>query len=194
MIYKQPVSTLYRLCQQENETVTRLVGGCKKLLKTKINDRHNNVARYIHWCLLQDRKYPVPPQWEDHNPPKTMLSDNNTTLIWDKIILTDMPVEANQPDIVLIKEEVSRAYLIDISVLLDASIVSMNAEKHTKYCDLEIICKKNHKLCRVHTIPVVVGAFGTMCRNLDTYITKISPSIKIDTIQKTALLGSAHIL
>eukprot|EP00957_Ditylum_brightwellii_P068664 5212451-Ditylum_brightwellii.AAC.1 len=70
--------------------------------------------------------------------PNTMLLDNNTTLAWDKTILTDRPVEANQSDIVLIEEEVSHAYLIDISVPLDANIVSMNAEKHTKYCNLEI--------------------------------------------------------
>eukprot|EP00957_Ditylum_brightwellii_P157838 12013863-Ditylum_brightwellii.AAC.1 len=67
-----------------------------------------------------------------------MLLNNNTAFTWDKTILMDRPVEANRPDIVLIAEEVSRPYLIDISVLLDANIVSMNAETHTKYHNLEI--------------------------------------------------------
>eukprot|EP00957_Ditylum_brightwellii_P164194 12501170-Ditylum_brightwellii.AAC.1 len=92
MIYKQPVLKLYRLCQQENETVTHLVRGCKKLLKSKIMDRHNNVACYVHWCLLKDRKHPVSTRWEDHKLPKTMLLDGSTTVMWDKTILTDWPV------------------------------------------------------------------------------------------------------
>eukprot|EP00957_Ditylum_brightwellii_P196125 14943570-Ditylum_brightwellii.AAC.1 len=123
-----------------------------------------------------------------------MLLDNNTTISWDRTILTDRHVEANCPDSVLVEEGMPCAHLIDISVLLDVNTVSMNADEHTRYRNLEITIKKNHKLHRVHTIPVIVSVFGTVCCNLDTYITKISPSINIDTIQKIVLLGSAHIL
>eukprot|EP00957_Ditylum_brightwellii_P184347 14041629-Ditylum_brightwellii.AAC.1 len=149
MIYKQLVLKLCHLCQQENETLTHLVRGYKKLLKSKIMDRHNNVARYVHWCLLKDRHYPMLARWEDCRPPKTMLLDDSTTIMWDKTILIDRPVKANLPDNVLIKKMQSHAHLIvDISVQLDANIVSMNADKHTKYCNLEIVFKKNHKLHR----------------------------------------------
>eukprot|EP00957_Ditylum_brightwellii_P009981 753075-Ditylum_brightwellii.AAC.1 len=89
-----------------------------------------------------------------------MVLAKNTTITWDKTILTDRHVEANCPDIVLIEEGQSHAHLIDISVALDANIVSMNADKPTKYRNLEIASKKNHKLCRVHTIAIIVGAFG----------------------------------
>eukprot|EP00957_Ditylum_brightwellii_P123589 9422424-Ditylum_brightwellii.AAC.3 len=59
MTYKQPVSKLCCHCQQENETATHPVGGCKKFLKSKIMNRHNNMARYIHYCLFKGRKHPV---------------------------------------------------------------------------------------------------------------------------------------
>eukprot|EP00957_Ditylum_brightwellii_P062569 4748084-Ditylum_brightwellii.AAC.2 len=157
-------------------------------------DRHNNMVQYVHWCLLKDRKHPMLARWEDHKPPKTMVLSDNTMITWGKPTLMDKHVEANRPDIVLIEEGQSHTRLIDISIPLDANIVSMNADKHTKYRNLEIAFKKNHKLRRVHMIPVMVGAFGTVYRNLDTYVTKISLSIRVGTIQKIALLGSAHII
>eukprot|EP00957_Ditylum_brightwellii_P103486 7885530-Ditylum_brightwellii.AAC.2 len=77
-----------------------------------------------------------------------MVLADNTTITWDKTILTDRHVEANHPDIVLVEEGKSHVHLIDISVLLDANIVSTNADEHTKYHNMEITFKKNHTLCR----------------------------------------------
>eukprot|EP00957_Ditylum_brightwellii_P057776 4381077-Ditylum_brightwellii.AAC.1 len=62
------------------------------------------MVQYVHWCLLKDRKHPVPSRWEDLKLPKTMVLSDNTTITWDKTILMDRPVEANRPDIVLIEE------------------------------------------------------------------------------------------
>eukprot|EP00957_Ditylum_brightwellii_P147936 11264470-Ditylum_brightwellii.AAC.1 len=76
-----------------------------------------------------------------------MMLDKNTTTTCDKTNLMDRPVESNCPDIVLTEED-----------------------EHTKYRNLEIVIKKNHKLLRVHTIPVVVGVFGAVCCNLDISI------------------------
>eukprot|EP00957_Ditylum_brightwellii_P182029 13867775-Ditylum_brightwellii.AAC.1 len=77
-----------------------------------------------------------------------MVLADNTTIMWNKTILNEMPVYANQPDSVLLEEGQSCMHLIEISILLDANIVSKNEDKHTKYCKLEIAFKKNHKLCR----------------------------------------------
>ena len=46
---------------------------------------------------------------------------------------------------------------------------------------------------KVRTIPVVVGALGTVCNGLKEYINFISPNIEFSILQKTALLGTAHI-
>ena len=44
------------------------------------------------------------------------------------------------------------------------------------------------------TIPVVIGALGLMKKGFDRHISKISWKIDIREMQKTVLLGTAHIL
>ena len=44
------------------------------------------------------------------------------------------------------------------------------------------------------TIPVVIGALGLIKKGMDKYIEKIPGDIKIQELQKIALLGMSHIL
>ena len=74
------------------------------------------------------------------------------------------------------------------------NVVRKVAEKIVKYRDLEIEIQKCWNLNKIETIPVVVGALGTTCCGITEYIKKISPNIEFRIIQKTALLGTAHIL
>ena len=54
--------------------------------------------------------------------------------------------------------------------------------------------KKQYRLKKVYTIPIVVGALGTICTGLDNNLAKVSPRANVDVIQKQVLLGTAHIL
>ena len=73
-------------------------------------------------------------------------------------------------------------------------MVSKTAEKLCKYKDLEIEIQTLWNLVETRTIPIVVGALGTVLNGLSKYTEQISENLDIRTIQKTALLGSAHIL
>ena len=68
------------------------------------------------------------------------------------------------------------------------------AEKIVKYRDLEKEIQKCWNLKHVRTIPIVIGALGTVTKGITGYLKKISSDINFDVIQRTALLGSAHIL
>ena len=109
-------------------------------------------------------------------------------------MITDSHTPANRPDIVIHDRTKKEALLIDISVPVDANIVKKTAEKHTKYRDLEIELQKCWGLTKIETVPIVLGALGTVCTGHHKYLRKISPKANFGIIQKTALLGTAHIL
>ena len=61
-------------------------------------------------------------------------------------------------------------------------------EKLSKYKDLEI------ERMKTTTVPVIIGAFGLVKKGTENYIGKIPGNIRITELQKTVLLGTAHIL
>ena len=83
---------------------------------------------------------------------------------------------------------------VDVAVPICANVIKKEAEKITKYCDLEIEAQKCWNLKKVSTIPIVVGALGTVSKELSTFTNAVAPNIQVDVVQKTALLGTAHIL
>ena len=74
------------------------------------------------------------------------------------------------------------------------NVVRKEAEKITKYRYLEIELQKCWNLKNVRTIPVIIGALGSVCMGISKYLCAISPNIQFDVIQRTALLGSAHVI
>ena len=109
-------------------------------------------------------------------------------------IITDKRVKCNRPDIVIYDENLRKCTLIDVAVPTCTNVVKKVAEKLCKYKDLEIEIQKLWNLKEVKTVPIVVGALGTTVNGLSKYIEQISENVNFRTIQKTALLGSAHIL
>eukprot|EP00957_Ditylum_brightwellii_P024104 1817762-Ditylum_brightwellii.AAC.1 len=67
-------------------------------------------------------------------------------------------------------------------------MISAAATKHKKYHNIEIAMKKGYKLCKIQTVPIVIGALGTLCQNFDTNLAKVSPHACAATIQKEVLL------
>ena len=47
---------------------------------------------------------------------------------------------------------------------------------------------------KIEIIPIVIGALGAISRKLDKWIEKLDVHIRIELLQKTALLGTARIL
>ena len=193
-IFKQDVDPLCRLCRKEKESISHIVSGCEMLAGTKYTERHNRICQYLHWCILQDFHIPVNKDWRKHKPKPAVLISNKISVSYDLTQEVDGAVEANRPDIVVLDEKEGRALFIDVTIPMDINMIKAAAGKYKKYRDLEIATKKQYHLKKVHTIPVVVGALGTICKNLDGLLAKVSPRANLDLIQKEVLLGSAHIL
>jgi len=59
------------------------------------------------------------------------------------------------------------------------------AEKILKYKDLNVKTK---------VIPVIIGATGTTSKSFSKYVSNIPGNHEVKQLQKTAILGTAHIL
>eukprot|EP00957_Ditylum_brightwellii_P045472 3447049-Ditylum_brightwellii.AAC.1 len=73
-------------------------------------------------------------------------------------------------------------------------MITAAVTKHKKYQDLEIAMKKQYKLGKIQTVPIVIGVLGTLCQNFDTNVAKVSLRACMIMIQKEVLLGTSHIL
>ena len=114
--------------------------------------------------------------------------------MWDTAIITDKNVKSNRPDITIHDKKNKTGTLIDISIPACCNVVQKEAEKITKYRDLEIEIQKCWDLNKVQTIPIIIGGLGTVCKGIEDSLKIISPRIEYRIIQKIALLGTAHIL
>ena len=192
-IWKTDCDPRCRICKESAETVKHIVSGCTCLAGSKYTNRHDKLGTYVHWTILKDLGINVCDEWFKHVPEKVVES-GETIIMWDYAIITDKKVGANRPDITIHDRKEKKVILIDFSVPYDMNIVEKTAEKITKYRDLEIEIKKCWKLNNVITVPVIVGALGTVCADFLKYLKLISKNLNPNIIQKTALLGTANIL
>ena len=192
-VWKKGGSSLCRLCCKHDETVMHIVSGCEMLSGTKYLYRHDHLGTYLHWLILKDRGFLVCDSWLKHKPLPT-VTKGQITIYWDLPILTDKMVKFNKPDIVVWDAEKQNAQLIDMSVPQDYNIVKVTAGKITKYKDLAIELKKCWRLKNVTIVPIVIGALGTVCTSFNTHLNSVSENAMPHVVQKTALLGTAHIL
>ena len=163
------------------------------LAGTQYLHRHNQVAKYLHWNILRDIGVDTTNPWLDHKP-KEITTKGKKNILWDSYIKTDKKVGHNKPDVIIHDEEKRECILIDVAIPVCQNIVKKEAEKITKYRDLEIELKKCWKLEKIRTIPVVIDALGSVTQGIDGYLKEISPNLSFDVIQRTTLLNTAHII
>jgi hypothetical protein len=72
-------------------------------------------------------------------------------------------------------------------------VIKKEAEKILKYKDLAI---EIQRMCnvKIKAIPVIIGATGTVSKSFRKYVSNIPGKHDVKELQKTAILGTAHIL
>ena len=85
-------------------------------------------------------------------------------LYWDLIII-DMTVAHNRPDIILVEKAIQKWTIIDIAVPGDFNVVRAEDWKVEKYQDLACEVKKIHRV-ETAILPDVIGALGTVSKRL----------------------------
>jgi hypothetical protein len=83
--------------------------------------------------------------------------------------------------------------LIDVAIPGDENVIQKEAEKILKYIDLSIEIQRMWNVKR-RVIPVIIGATGTISKSLRKYVNILPGNHEVREPQKTAILGTAHIL
>jgi len=83
--------------------------------------------------------------------------------------------------------------LIDVVIAGGKNVIKKEAEKILKYKDLTIDIQRMWNV-KAKVIPVITGATGTISKSFRKYVSNIQGKHKVKELQKTAILGTAHIL
>jgi len=83
--------------------------------------------------------------------------------------------------------------LINVAISGDRNVIKKEAEKILKYKDLTT---EIQRMWNVNTkvIPVIIGAIGTISKSFRKYVSNIPGKHEVNELQKTVILGTAHIL
>jgi len=83
--------------------------------------------------------------------------------------------------------------LIDVATSGDRNVIKKEADNILKYKDLTIEIQHIWNV-KTKVIPEIIGATGTISKSFRKYVTNIPGKHEIKELQKTAILGTAHIL
>jgi len=72
-------------------------------------------------------------------------------------------------------------------------MIKKEAEKILKYKDLTVEIQRIWNV-KTKVIPVIIGATGTISKSFRKYVSSIPGKYEVKELQKTAILGTAHIL
>jgi len=113
--------------------------------------------------------------------------------LWNQQVQTDRTNPSNKPDIIIRDNEKGTCRLIDVASSGDRNVIKREAEKILKYKDLTIEIQRVWNV-KTRVIPVILGATGTVSKSFRQYVSNIPGKHEVKELQKTAILGTAHIL
>jgi hypothetical protein len=82
--------------------------------------------------------------------------------------------------------------LIDVSIPGDRNVIQKEAEI-LKYKDLKIEIQRMWNV-KIRVMPVITGTTVTISKSFRKYVSTVPGNHEVKELQKTAILGTAHIL
>jgi len=83
--------------------------------------------------------------------------------------------------------------LLDVAISGARNVIKKEADKILKYKDLTIEIQRMWKV-KSEVKPVIIEATGTISKSLRKYMSTIPRKHEVKELQKTAILGTAHML
>jgi len=125
--------------------------------------------------------------------PKPVYEEGDVTVLWNQAVHTDREVTANKTDIIIKHKKEKICTPIDVVRPADRNVVQKEAEKKLKYTSLCIEIQRMWNLkCMI--IPVIIGVTGMVTRSLRKKLEAVPGKHSIDSLQKTAIIGTSHII
>jgi hypothetical protein len=121
-----------------------------------------------------------------------VYEEGDVTVLWNQAVHRQREVTANRADITIKTKKENIYTMIDAAILADRN-VQKETENKLKYNSLGIEIQRMWNLkCTV--IPVIIGVAGIATKRLRKNLEAIPGKRSIDSLQKPAILGTAHII
>ena len=109
-------------------------------------------------------------------------------LLWDFFkIQTDNKVEHNKPDIVVLDKIERKCLIIDVACPFDTRVKGKEKEEIENYQELKREFKWIWKLRRVTVAPVIIGALGTVSKDIEKWLTENGVTCRLESLQRARL-------
>ena len=162
------------------------------LPKRSSNGRHDSVGRYVHWQICEKLGFNRTRLWYEHEP-ESVAENENFKILWDFAILCDHMLEARGPDIVVVDKVNKETMIIEVAKPEDTGVCDKEREKIEEYSLLKDDIAGLCQMKKIVVIPIVVGVLGTITTKFEKYIESLKVEIRIEHVQKSALLGTTRI-
>jgi len=113
--------------------------------------------------------------------------------LWNQQVQTDRTIPNNKPDIIIRDNEKGTCTLIDVAISGDRNVIQKEAQKILKYKDLTIGLQRMWNV-KTKVLSVIIVATGTISKSFGKYMSNKPGKHEVKELQKTAILGTAHIL
>ena len=155
----------------------------------------NWVGKVIHWELGKKFKFHHINKGYTHNS-ESIQENKMHKILWDFEIQTDHLILARRPDLVIVnkkKRKKRTCWIVNFAIPSDERVKLKESKKRDKYLDLARELKKKLWNMKVIVIPIVIGVYGTVTKQLVPGLEDLDIR-RVEINQTTALLRSARIL
>jgi Reverse transcriptase (RNA-dependent DNA polymerase) len=201
-----------RACRHTTETTEHILSSCSKWLPNLYVDRHDSVARNIHYKLCQ--KYGLTPPHYSQKV-ESVLGNESCKLYWNQPVQTKTIIRHNKPDIIAFETVGKTAVIVEVAVSWFTGIEKQTEIKRNRYCvngnwddELSVPYPRGDNLLRelqtlgwkTKFLPIVIGATGEVLSNLGGQMQDILGFSRdavedcIERMQRSAVLGSSRII
>jgi hypothetical protein len=184
-----------KICGTEGETIEHIISSCTVLAQSEYKKRHDIFAKIIHMNLAV--KFNLLKDTQPHYiyKPESCLENDNYKLYFDRTVLTDIHIQHNRPDIIILNKQQKQAYLLDIAVPNSHNITQTYNTKINKYLELSVAMRNLWCLEKISILPFIISATGIVPQSLfkNLKILDLKKTLVVE-IQKGILLYSCHIV
>jgi hypothetical protein len=155
-----------RICGTEGEKIEHIISSCTVLAQTEYKKRHDIFAKIIHMNLAV--KFNLLKDTQPHYiyKPESCLENDNYKLYFDRTVLTDIHIQHNRPDIIILNKQQKQAYLLDIAVPNSHNITQTYNTKINKYLELSVAMRNLWCLEKISILPFIISATGIVPQSL----------------------------
>jgi hypothetical protein len=143
-----------------------IISSCTVLAQSEYKKRHDIFAKIIHMNLAVKFNLLKDPQPHYIYKQESCLENDNYKLYFDRTVLTDIHIQHNRPDIIILNKQQKQAYLLDIAVPNSHNITQTYNTKINKYLELSVAMRNLWCLEKISILPLITSATGIVVQSL----------------------------